>query len=110
MIHQRMAQLVQYHQENAIATTLTKIAQRALADVQATASEFGGNVVQAPPPVDAAPKRVVPPPPAPGEQGESRHARDERGRFAGDPKPKFDFRIPGSMQRLQEWKARNPGR
>lgn len=109
MIHQRMAQLIQHHQANAIPTSLTRIAQQALADVQATASEFGGNVVQAPPPPVETPKRVVPPPPKAGEQGESRHGRDERGRFVGEPRPHFDPRIPGSLKALREWKQKYGG-
>jgi hypothetical protein len=114
MLHQRVAQLVQHHQANAIPTTLAKITQRAIADVQAQVSEFGGSVVAAPPVVDpnaGQPKRVVPPPPPADAQAQSRHDRDERGRFlSNDPKPRFDHRIPGSIKALNEWKARNPGR
>jgi hypothetical protein len=110
MIHQRMAQLASWHEQNGVHTTLGAIAKKATADVMGLASEFG--VVGQPPPVAqtpaSAPKAAIPPPPPANAQAPSQHMRDDRGRFLDDPRPTVHPNIPGSMDALLEWKKRHP--
>lgn len=108
MIHQRMAQIANWHEKNGVHTTLDAIAKKATADVMGLRDEFGMSPAPAAAPPPAPPKPAIPPPPPANAQAPSQHMRDQRGRFLDDPKPTVHPNIPGSMDELLAWKKRHP--
>jgi hypothetical protein len=107
MIHQRMAQLASWHEQNGVHTTLSAIAKKARDEVMGLASEFAPQPPPAPPPPRPAAPPVAPPPPPANAQPRSQYQRDDAGRFLADPKPTVSANIPGSMDALLAWKKRH---